>query len=407
MSLEIRPITDEEVEQAEFITAYSFNSQDRRDLAPAVERAGQFYSTEWSLASFEDGEMTAFIRMLPFAMRMNGRGLSFGGVGPVVSLPQHRRKGHIGALLRRALEVMRERGQVLSGLHTPHPTLYRRYGWEIASIRRTFSFPPKEIELMAQPSDRGRIRMLKPDDWSQADRVYRLHSAQRNGPIHRGEVWWRQAIFGSGLEQGTLPDVALWENGQGEPQGYVVYIQRNQPDRDMHRFWVRELTALTTDAYLNLIMYLLRHDLPPEIAWSASPDDPFFSLVADMTKVKVVDEYDLLLRICDVEAALKLRPPANAERPAELTLQVSDSSAPWNEGVWRIEAADGAVQVEKTTGEADISLSTTTLAPLFNGFLSPSSAALAGLITARNEEVLTTADAFFATTHPPFCADGF
>ena len=91
MSLEIRPITDEEVEQAEFITAYSFNSQDRRDLAPAVERAGQFYSTEWSLASFEDGEMTAFIRVIPFAMRLNGRALPFGAVGPVVSSPEQAR----------------------------------------------------------------------------------------------------------------------------------------------------------------------------------------------------------------------------------------------------------------------------------------------------------------------------
>ncbi|MCH8816080.1 MAG: hypothetical protein IH957_13510, partial [Chloroflexi bacterium] len=57
MSLEIRPITDEEVEQAEFITAYSFNSQERRNLTPAVERSRQFYPTEWSLASFENGEM--------------------------------------------------------------------------------------------------------------------------------------------------------------------------------------------------------------------------------------------------------------------------------------------------------------------------------------------------------------
>lgn len=406
MSLEIRPITDEEVEQTEFINAYAFNSPDRRDLARAVERSRRFFPAEWSLASFEDGEMTAFIRAMPLAMRINGRGISFAAVGPVASLPQHRRKGHVGALLRRALADMRERGQPLSGLHTPHLALYRRYGWEIASIRRMFSFPPKEVILMAQPGERGRIRMLKPDDWAQADRVYRLHSARRNGPLHRGDVWWREAVFGGSTP--TPADVALWENGQGEPQGYVVYHQRAQPDPEwIPRFWVRELVALSTDAYLNLILYVLRHDLPPEITWSAPPDDPFLSLVADATKVKVSDEYDLLLRVCDVEAALKLRPLAYPEHPVALTLQVSDSSAPWNEGAWRIEAADGTVNVERTTGEPDLTLSATTLAPLFNGFLSPSGAALGGLVTARNEEALAIADAFFATLYPPFCADGF
>jgi len=405
MSLEIRPITDEEVERAEFITAYSFNNPDRRDLVQAVERVRRFFPTEWSLASFEDGEMTAFIRVLPFAMRINGRGLSFGAVGPVVALPEHRRKGHVGALLRRALADMRERGQALSGLHTPHPTLYQRYGWEIASAQRVYKFPPKEIALKAQPRERGRVRMLQPDDWSQADRVYRLHSAKRNGPIHRGEVWWREAVFGT--SRPVSSDVALWENGQGEPQGYVVYYQPTQQDPDAPRFLVRELVALSTDAYLNLIAYVLRHDLPREITWVAPSYDPFLSLADDATKVKVEDQYDLMLRICDVEAALKQRAPAYPDHTVALTLQVTDSSAPWNEGAWHVEVADGAVQVEKTDGDPDLTLSATTLAPLFNGFLSPSAAALAGRVAARNEDALARADAFFATLYPPYCADGF
>ena len=405
MSLEIRPITDDEIEQAEYITAYSFNSARRGDLTEAVEQAKEFYSNDWSLASFEDGEMTAFIRTIPFAIRINGHGLSFGAVGPVVSLPQHRRKGHVGALLRRGLEISRERGQVLSGLHTPHPTLYQRFGWEIASVRREYRFAPKEITLKAEPSERGKMRMLKPDDWAQADRVYRLHSADRNGALHRPEVWWRQTLFAAA--QPTKGDVALWENAQGEPQGYMIYYQPRQPEEGMANFWVRELVALTRDAYLNLILYLLRHDLPKEILWSAPPYDPFLSLVDDARNLKVAEPYDLMLRICDVEMALKQRSPANAERPLQFTMRITDTTAPWNEGTWRIESAEGTTNVEKTDGEADLTLSATTLAPLFNGFLSPSAAAFSGRLEARNEDVLAEADAFFATLYEPFCSDGF
>jgi predicted acetyltransferase len=406
MTLEIRPVTDEEIEQAEYITSYSFNNPERYDLGPAVERSRKFFPVDWSLASFEDGEMTTFIRMIPLPMRINGRGLSHAGVGPVVSLPSHRRKGHAGAVLKRGLEVMRERGQVLSGLHTPHPSLYRRFGWEIASERRTYSFAPKDVTLAAQPKERGRFRMLKPDDWQQADRVYRQYSAQRNGAIHRGEVWWREAIFSA--SQPMKGDVALWEDGSGEPQGYAVFYQATRIDHpDQDPFWVREITALTTDAYLNLISYILRHDLPRKIVWGAASDDPFMLAVADATKIKVEAEYDLMLRIADVEGALRMRPPANPGQRIELTIGVTDTSAPWNEGVWHVETAEDGVNVEKASGEADISLTATTLAPVFNGYLSPTAGALAGLIDAMDDDALARADAFFATLYSPYCADGF
>lgn len=406
MSFEVRHMTIDEVAEGEFITAYSFNSPERRDLTKAIERAKRFHEFGWNVAAYEDGEMTAFVRTIPFAIRLNGHGLPFGAVGPVVSLPQHRRKGHVGACLRRALEDMRERGISLSGLHTPHPTLYQRYGWEIASEKRIYTFPPKETVLKVQPGQRGRTRMLKPDDWSQADRVYRQHSAKRNMPLHRGEVWWKEAVFGASF---PLPaDVALWESDQGEPEGYVVYYQptSNDGESDPQRFWVRELVALSSDAYVNLINYILRHDLPREISMYAPPDDPFYSLVDDARHVKIAGEYDLMVRIADVEKALMARPPAD-ERSLALTLRLTDASAPWNEGVWRLESADGAVSVERADGEPDLTMSTTTLAPVYNGYLSPTAAAFAGRAEARNEEVLATADAFFATLHPPYCADGF
>jgi predicted acetyltransferase len=398
------------LEQAEFIRAYSFNAPDRSDLPAAVERVRRFFPNDWSLAAFDGGEMTAWLRIIPMAMRINGHGLSFGVIGPVVSLPQHRRKGYVGALLRQALSDMRERGQVISGLHTPHPALYRRYGWEIASERRVYTFAPKDIVLQAEPSERGRTRLLSRDDWSQADRVYRMHAARRNGALHRGEVWWRESIFGPSQPEsggGTSGDVALWEDGVGEPQGYVVYYQRRGYDEFMPPFYVRELVALTQDAYLNLLLYITRHDLPQQITFAAAPDDPFCSLVSETQRIKIEHEYDVMLRICDVEAALRVRALAYPQHNLSLTLALTDGAAPWNEGTYRIEVADGRTSVERASGTADLSLSTTTLAPVFNGYLSVRSAAIAGLAHVHNETAVGAAESFFAALYPPFCADGF
>jgi predicted acetyltransferase len=405
MPLEIRPITDDEVDQAEAMTAYAFNNRERYDLTAAVERSRRFFSVDWSLASFEDGEMTAFIRTVPFAQRINGRGLSFGAVGPVVSAPHHRRKGHVGAILRRALEVMRERGQVLSGLHTPHPTLYQRYGWEIASETRVYSFAPKDIQLKSQPSERGRMRQITPDDWQQLDRVYRAHSKMRSGALHRPEVWWREGVLLNG--QPNKADAAIWEDGNGDVQGYVLILQPTQPEGWMPEFLVRELTALTPDAYLNLLSYVLRHDLPEKIVWRAPADDPLHSVVDDARKLRIGIEYDMLLRIVDVEMALKQRPPGGPDANLSLTMRIEDRAAPWNEGVWRLECSEGAVDVQKADGDADIALTSTTLAPLFNGFLSASQLALTGRLQARDETALASADALFSTTYPPFCTDNY
>jgi predicted acetyltransferase len=404
MSLEIRPIRESEIEQAEELTAYAFNNTERRDLAALVERA-KLFSVDWSLASFEDGEMTAFVRTVPFAQRINGRGLSFGAVGPVVSAPQHRRKGHVGAVLRRALEIMRERGQVISGLHTPHPTLYQRYGWEIASETRVYAFPPKDITLKSEPSERGRARQVTPDDWQQLDRLYRAHSKARNGALHRAEIWWREGVLLN--SQPNKIDAAIWEDGTGEAQGYVLILQPTRPERWMPNFLVRELVALTPDAYLNLLAYVLRHDLPDKIVWRAPVDDPLHSLVDDARKLKVSIEYDMMLRIVDVEAALRQRPAADGGPGVSLSVKIEDRAAPWNEGVWRLTSADGALEVERGDGEADISLSATTLAPLYNGFLSASQLAIAGRLQAKDETAVATADALFATTHPPFCTDNY
>ncbi len=406
MAVKIRPLNDDEVEQAEFIRAYSFNDSDRGDLPATVERIRRVFPNDWSLAAFDDGEMTAWLRVIPLAMRINGHGLSFGAVGPVVSMPQHRRKGYVGSLLRRALSDMRERGQPLSGLHTPHPALYRRYGWEIASEARVYTFAPKDIELKQKPSQRGRARMLLPDDWTQADRVYRLHSANRNGPLHRGEVWWKEAIFG-GSGTPSPADVALWEDDSGEPQGYVVYHQKRGYDEFMPPFWIRELVALTTDAYLNLLLYVLRHDLPREIKMNAPPYDPFLSVVSDTQRVKVEHGYDMMLRVVDVEAALRMRALAHPERDLSFTLSVADTSAPWNEGTYRVEVANRQANVERVPGNGDILVSAETLAPLFNGYLSATAAALAGLARVNSGAAVDTVETYFSTLYPPFCSDGF
>jgi predicted acetyltransferase len=414
MTLEIRPIRDEEMEEFVFANLYAFN-EDRRPNAVqnAVLRA-QAVPLEWSLAAFVDGRLAAGLRALPLTIRIGGAELSMAGVSGVACLPEYRRRGYVGALLKRALEDMRERGQVLSALYTPHIALYRRYGWEIAARNIRYSFNAKDVKTIVPPPTSGRIRRVTVDEWPALSSLYEEYSAGRNCLIVRPEEWWRQRVFGEnqvGRVEHPVPDAAVWEDGEDRPRGYVVYSTRvaQPPDRPWpeSRLWVRELVTQDPQAYVALVNYLLAHDIHDRIEMSVPPDEPLLSLLDDPHRVRIEAWSSLMLRIVDAPAALRARgcsPEADGRR---FTLAVRDRTLPWNEGAWRVEAKDNSLRVEPHGGAADLSLDATVLAPIFNGYLSVREAARSGLLEVGNDAALEAAAAVFSVSRPPFCLDYF
>jgi len=408
VSVEIRPIRDQEVEEFAFVGAYAFNSSRAPEaLQEAAAFARATYPLDWSLAAFVDGRMAAGLRVLPFAMRINGGAVAMGGVTAVACLPEHRRRGHVGALLRRSLADMRERGQVLCGLYTPHYPLYRRYGWEVASTAVRYSFAPKDVQV-ARPPREERCRRVTVDEWPALHALYEEYTRGRNGPLVRVEVWWREAVFRARREP---QDAALWEGIGGEGLGYVVYRTRRfeVPDRPFPQsvLRVRELIALDSDAYAGLLSYLLRHDLHERIEWYASPEEPLLSVLTDPWRVRMEAWPALMLRLVDVPRALEARPCLEQAQGRRLVLAVHDRTAPWNEGVWRLEAGDGRLFVQAASEQPDLTLDVRTLAALYNGYLAPAEAARAGLLEVGRRSALAEAAAIFSVSYAPFCIDEF
>ncbi len=121
MATEIRPISEGDIEAAHFLLAYSFTGdRSEEGRMKHVESMGP------ALALYDDGQMAACLRIFPLQTFIHGASIPLGGISGVACLPEHRRKGYVGQLLRHALAVMREQGQPLSSLFTPHPSLDRR-----------------------------------------------------------------------------------------------------------------------------------------------------------------------------------------------------------------------------------------------------------------------------------------
>jgi predicted acetyltransferase len=299
---------------------------------------------------------------------------------------------------------MRERGQPLAGLYTPHPAFYRRYGWEIAAQGRTYGFKPKDLDLQFAPSQRGSFHLLRPADWRQLLPVYEPYAARSNGPFVRSERWWKGYVLGAGWR--GVHDTVLWRDDAGEPQGYAVFLLPTTGD-DANKVVVVELIAATGDAYANLLAYFGRYDLHREVVILASPHDTLPLQFLDTERLDITDRFSVMLRVNDFEAAMTGRPPARRDETAEVVLRIEDRTAPWNEGAWRVGVAEGRTLVSRTDDEAELTVGERILAPLFNGHLRPSVAHEAGLLLATSEEALERADRIFAVKRPPFFPDHF
>src|SRR3990170_5991534 len=322
MDVEFRPLRPEDLEQAVHVEATAFYNEPRPN---ALELLQRLHPLTWTVGGFVDGRLVADVRTTPMARRINGKSIPYGTVGPGVCLAEPRRRGYVGRLLRLSLEWMHEHGLPLAGLHTPHDALYQRYGWERAESKKGYSFHAKDIRLRIK-GEPGRLEPVQSDGWQRLEEVYRRYAGPRNGPLHRPEVWWREAILRD-YDSGRTRDAFLWVSDEGGAQGYVIYTWRGQPWQPGlgggHALAVRDMVSVTADAYVGLWQHLLGHDLARPIVVDVAANDPFVDLVDDPWKVEVRRSEGAMIRIVDVEQALGARPYVG-EATLAFTMRVVD-----------------------------------------------------------------------------------
>jgi predicted acetyltransferase len=404
VNVEYRELTLDDYDQAAILEPRAFYN---RPDAGYVERMRQIFPPEWTVGAFLDGKLVADVRTVPMARRLHGSAMAFGAVGPVTCEAAYRRRGLVARLLVLALERMRERGQALSGLYTPHDALYQRFGWERGEFKKGYSFRPKDVSLRFRSSD-GQTEPATPDDWQRLDRIYRQKTEDANGPFVRVELWWKEAVF-KHWDQGKMvdSDAVIWVDNEGRDQGYAVYGNRSMAPTGNwtpQEILVRDFQALTPDAYLGLWEHMLAHDLAANLIFETHPADTFRELCEDPHKVKATVEDGAMIRIADVERAFALRPYLG-DGPAAFTARIEDRNLAWNDGAWRIESADGKLHAERTDAAAEVSMSVNALAALFTGFLKPEVAANTGFVRVSRPEAVAEMAQIFAVRDAPYSPD--
>ncbi len=407
MGIEIRPVrTEEEWRQHAFVAAYAFNG-DRSE--EAQQRKTEYYRWEWTLAAFDGDQIVAGLIIIPFEQYINGARIALGGIASVSCLPERRRGGYVSALLRHALESMRDASQPLSALFTPHYSLYRKYGWELAGRMISYAISPKTTRVRAA-APAGTVRRVTADDWRLLDALYTEHYASRNGGLTRSEARWRTQKF---VAFGRAQDAVIWLNAEGEPRGYAVYHVSHRATGASPfgetTLRVEDWVALDNDAYAAILQYLLNHDLVDRIVLLASPDEPFADALEEPVYVHQPPGawFGPMLRLVDVARALDARPTLPQASGRSITIGLTDDAAPWNAGTWHITAKDGGIAAERTKTAAQLEMDVRALASIFNGFTKPANAVRIGTIRALDAAAIGDATQIFATEYAPYCPDDF
>ena len=408
MAAEIRPLrNDAEFAKHHFVSDYAFNASRSEESAA---RRSTYDDRDWCLGAFDGGDLVAGLVIIPFEQYINGATIPVGGIASVSCLPERRRGGFVSALLKQSLATMRDAGQPLSALYTPHYSLYRKYGWELANRIIGYSFPPKPMKTRL-PQPPGSFRRIEPDDWAQLDALYTQQYAARNGGFVRPERRWRHHIF-SDYAKGQR-DAAIWSNAAGEPRGYAVYHQftRTTPSSPIPEIVLRvdDWAALDGDAYSAILNYLLGHDLSARIIMLAGADEPLPDAFAEPTHFGDPPGawFGAMLRIVDVPAAMAARPALPQADGKSATIALTDASAPWNAGTWRITCSGDRISAERTNAAVQLEMDVCALAPIYNGYTKPIDAARVGSIRVHDASALDALANIFATSFTPFCPDDF
>lgn len=387
--LELRPVTEPEFDRFHLAVERTFlsdvNEHDR-------ERERAIFEFDRSLAVWDGADPVATIAAYSLEMTLPGGPRRVAGVSQVSVQPTHRRRGLLRTLMTTGLAGLRERGQeAVAALWATEPGIYGRFGYGAANSVVSVTVRRGEGAFgYGAPEATGALRLGEPGaERAAMQAVLEAVRPTRVGLFARDDRWWdnrtsdpdaRRARAGSSPLMAVVHDSDGGPDGSTGPDGYALYSTAARWDDWVPRGTVdvREIVAHTPAAANSLWRYLLDTDLVAELtAWNLPLDSPLLHLMADARRARPTVRDNLHVRLVDLPRALSER---SYTAPVDVVLEVSDRSAPWNAGRWRVSGGPGGGACAPTTDRADLALDVRELGAAHLGGVSLGALARAGLV---------------------------
>lgn len=346
------------------------------------------------------GEIAAASHIRPFAQWFGGRPVPLAGYSPVAVLPEHRGKGLGRAVTVGQYADARERGEVIAGLYPAALSLYRAVGFECAGSYVARRFPAQELQSIS-PDRAVEVRRGTVDDVGAVHRCYAATAPGRDGTLARDERWWARSLPTDLAE--TMLYVVDDPDHPGELAGYSIH--RFGPGRRPydHSVAVTEVRADDPDVVKALWRVVASSGAQaPDLDVVGPAEDDLFLLADRASPLAVRNEIRWMLRLIDLPGAFAARGwPAHAT--ARIELHVQDQQAPWNDGNWTIEIADGAATAAPG-GAGTVEATIGGLSSWWSGYASATRLARLGHLRSADPAALTAMDGVLPAV-PPVLTD--
>jgi len=404
MDIDVRPCAStEELRDALNVISHYFGHENTDEDAG---RFAKWIEVDRMHAARADGEIVGGAGAFTYRMSVPGGGsVSAGGVTVVGVLPTHRRRGVLTAMMKAQLEDCRARGDEVAYLWASEATIYGRFGYGLASRIGAVELP-RERTRFAQPFEpRGTVRLLDLEEAAKLfPPLYEQVFSQRPGMFTRSKAWWetRKLSDDPARRRGGPLNRALLEL-DGKPAGYALYrvAQDWTAGVSSGRVTIQEVVTPTPEATRELWRWLLDFDWTSQLTADLLPlDHPLFLLLAEPRRMKFQVNDGVWVRILDVPAALSAR---TFSGDGAVVLDVRDAFMPESAGRYRV-AADG---VERTDAEAEIALDVSALGSVYLGGFTFRQLAESFRADEVVDGAIERADALFATSIEPWCAEIF
>ena len=309
-------------------------------------------------AAYEDDAPVACAVSTAMTQNVRGALLGMGGIWGVATHPAARRKGYCRQLMTRLLGAMHESGRPLSALYPFRESFYERLGYVTLPQIRKARFAPLTLAPLLEADLGGEVELVLIGDGYETYVDYVRQMQQRTHGMAMFDVGDKVSA------QRNRAWLALARVG-GEPVGLMLYDLRGEKETEFNLRAFRFYYRSSQGKYL-LLQWIARHiDQANRVELWLAPFELPETWLADMNVTIETAYFTPMGRVVGVAQIGGMH-----SGPGCFSAHITDPLCPWNEGVWRFETVDGALQVGPAA-HADCALSIQALATLVYGTHDP------------------------------------
>ena len=311
----------------------SFRSGERELWLRNVYQDNPYLSPDDTVVVTIGGRIAGHASGYRLTMSLAGVDVPMRGIAAVAVVPEFRRRGVADALMKGLHRQMKRRGEALAMLYAFRMSFYRKFGFGVVEWADHVRVAPHR--LPGSPLRRNVRELDRLEDAPAVEKVYEKSRSQGTGMFVRAEAWWRIRVWARANEGVVYVDPA-----SRRLAGYALYDVPTEPAYPRQHLWIKELVALTPDAFRGLLGYfeslgdqyrMIELSLPSGQATGLLGDYEYLGAPESLRLFQTVGVTGggAMLRLVDVAQAFALHPcPGRNDARGRIGLDLEDPVFP-------------------------------------------------------------------------------